>query len=62
MFILKKLGFVEKRQTGNYLIMDSLSTKKIIPVPMHTKDTKQGTLKAIIKQAGSDEQTFLQLK
>ena len=60
--ILQKLGFVQKRQTGSHLIMYHPDLKKIIPVPMHTKDIKTGTLKSIIKQAESDEATFLKLK
>lgn len=60
--ILKKLGFNQKRQTGSHLIMYNSESKKIIPVPMHTKDIKTGTLKSIIKQADSDEKTFLKLK
>ncbi|OGE18860.1 hypothetical protein A3J19_04890 [Candidatus Daviesbacteria bacterium RIFCSPLOWO2_02_FULL_41_8] len=60
--ILQKLGFIKKRQTGSHLIMYHSKLKKIIPVPMHTKDIKTGTLKSIIKQAGSDEATFIELK
>lgn len=60
--ILQKLGFVQKRQTGSHLIIYNPKLKKIIPVPMHTKDIKIGTLKSIIKQAESNEATFLKLK
>lgn len=60
--ILGKLGFVQKRQTGSHLIMFHPTSKKIIPVPMHTKDIKPGLMKSIIKQAGSTEEDFLKLK
>lgn len=60
--ILKKLGFVEKRQAGSHLIMYSLDMNKIIPVPIHPKDLKKGLLKSIIKQADSSEGEFLKLK
>ena len=60
--ILKKLGFEEKRQTGNHLIMYHPERKRIIPVPIHAKDLKKGLLKGIIKQAESTEEEFLKLK
>jgi predicted RNA binding protein YcfA (HicA-like mRNA interferase family) len=60
--ILQKLGFTQKRQTGSHLIMYSSSLKRTIPVPMHSKDLKTGTLRSIIKQADSTEEEFLKLK
>lgn len=60
--ILKKLGFVEKRQTGSHKIMHHGDKNKIIPVPIHTKDIKKGLMKSIIKEAQSSEEEFLRLK
>ena len=60
--ILKKLGFIEKRQAGSHLIMYSSELNKIIPVPIHPKDLKKGLLRGIIKQAESSEKEFLELK
>ncbi len=60
--ILKKLGFVEKRQTGSHVILYHQDKRKIIPIPMHTKDLKKGLLRGIIKQAGSSEEEFLKLR
>ncbi len=60
--ILQKLGFIQKRQTGSHLIMYNSVTKRTIPVPMHNKDLKAGTLRSIIKQAESTEKEFLKLK
>lgn len=60
--ILQKLGFIQKRQTGSHLIMHNLKLNRIIPVPMHTKDIKTGTLKSIIKQAELTEDEFIKLK
>lgn len=60
--ILKKLGFMEKRQTGSHLIMHHSIKNKIIPVPIHTKDIKKGLTKGIIKQAESTEKEFIKLK
>ncbi len=60
--ILQKLGYIEKRQTGSHLIMYNPKLKKIIPVPMHTKDLKKGLLRGIIKQVSSSQEEFLKLK
>ena len=60
--ILARLGFVEKRQTGSHRIFFRSSDKKIIPVPMHTKDLKRGLVKGIIKQVSSSEEEFTKLK
>lgn len=60
--ILKKLGYIEKRQTGSHLIMFNPELKLIIPVPIHTKELKKGLVRAIIKEASSTEKEFLRLK
>ena len=60
--ILQKLGYIKKRQTGSHLIMYNPESKKIIPVPMHTKELKKGLVRGIIKQAQSSEEEFLKLK
>lgn len=60
--ILKKLGFIPKRQTGSHKMMYHVGKNKIIPVPIHTKDIKSGLMKSIIKQAESTEKEFLELK
>ena len=60
--ILKKLGYIEKRQAGSHLIMFNLESKRIIPVPMHAKELKKGLVRSIIKEADSSEREFLQLK
>ena len=60
--ILKKLGYLSKRQTGSHLIMYHPNKNKIIPVPIHTKDLKKGLLKGIIKEAESSEKEFISLK
>lgn len=60
--ILQKLGFIKKRQTGSHLIFYSPELRRIIPVPMHTKDIKKGLLRGIIKQADSTEEEFIKLK
>ncbi|MFH1402147.1 MAG: type II toxin-antitoxin system HicA family toxin [Patescibacteria group bacterium] len=49
--ILKKIGFVERGQTGSHLIFSHCQTNKIVPVPIHTKELKTGTLLNILRQA-----------
>jgi len=60
--VLRKLGFVEKRQRGSHLVMYSPKLKRTIPVPMHNKDIKKGLAKKIIKDSESTEKEFLKLK
>ncbi len=60
--ILQKLGYMQKRQTGSHLMMYNPKVKRLIPVPMHTKELKRGLVKGIIKQAESTEKEFLKLK
>lgn len=60
--ILQKLGYIRKRQTGSHLIMYHPDLKRIIPVPMHTKELKRRLVRAIIKEAESTEEEFLKLK
>ena len=50
--ILKKHGFVMKRQTGSHRTFSNLKSKKLTVVPMHRGDLAIGTLKSIVKQAG----------
>ncbi len=60
--ILQKLGYIQKRQTGSHLMMYHPKSKRIIPVPMHTRELKKGLVKGIIKQAESSEKEFIKLK
>ncbi len=60
--ILRKLGYIEKRQRGSHLIMWGQKSGISISVPIHTKDLKRGLLKGIIKDAKSSEKEFLKLK
>lgn len=50
--VLEKAGWQNKRQTGSHLIMVNEGLRKAIPIPMHNKDLKTGTLHGIIKRAG----------
>jgi predicted RNA binding protein YcfA (HicA-like mRNA interferase family) len=52
---LKRLGFVQLRQTGSHLILRK--DQRTVVVPQH-KPLKPGTLKGIIEQAGSTLEQF----
>ncbi len=56
---LLKVGFIKKRQTGSHLIL--YRNGKIVPIPMHNKDLKKGTLKSMIKQSGLSLKEFIKL-
>jgi len=58
----KLLKFLEKKkfyihhQVGSHIVLKSLADpSKRVTLPMHNKDLKQGTLSAILKQAGIDK-------
>lgn len=60
--VLRKLGYIEKRQTGSHKIFLNPSKRKIIPVPIHNKDLKKGLVKApIIRELKITEEEFLKL-
>ena len=60
--MFEKLGYAIHRQRGSHLIMIHPLRKMHQPViPMHRKELKRGTLKAIIRQSGLTTQEFLDL-
>ncbi len=56
--ILKKHGFIVKRQTGSHCTFHQSETHKTTVVPIHSGDLAIGTLKSIIKQAGLTVKDF----
>ncbi len=52
---LKRAGFIEHHQTGSHLYLWHPSRERMTSVPMHARDLKRGTAKAILKQAGLTE-------
>jgi len=57
---LKKLGFEFDRQAaGSHEIWYNPSTDCYTTIPNHPGDMPEGTLKAILKQAGISNETFL---
>lgn len=52
---LKRCGFVEHHQTGSHLYLWHPAKQRMTSVPMHARDLKRGTAKAILKQSGLSE-------
>lgn len=60
---LKKHGFVFYRQAaGSHEIWLNTETNKITTIPNHPGDMPEGTLNAILKQAGIIVDDFLNIK
>lgn len=58
--VLKKLGFIEHHQTGSHLYLLNPVSKRMTSVPMHARDLKRGTMRAILEQAGITDDAFLE--
>ena len=57
---LKLFGFEFYRQAaGSHEIWNNPVTKRYTTIPNHTGDMPEGTLRAILKQAGVDVEEFL---
>lgn len=60
---LKKLGFVLDRQAaGSHEIWYNPETENYTTIPNHSGDLPEGTVRAILKQAGISPDDFLQTK
>ena len=55
---LKRAGFTEHHQSGSHLFLKHPATRHVFSVPMHNKELKRPTMKAIIKQSGLSEDEF----
>jgi predicted RNA binding protein YcfA (HicA-like mRNA interferase family) len=61
--ILKKFGFEFYRQAaGSHEIWYNSTTNRYTTVPNHTGDMPEGTLKAILTQAGIEVEEFIKSK
>jgi predicted RNA binding protein YcfA (HicA-like mRNA interferase family) len=59
---LKRSGFVFDRQAaGSHEIWFNPTTSRYTTVPNHPGDMPEGTLRAILRQAGIDPDDFLRL-
>ena len=60
---LKKFGFLFYRQAaGSHEIWHNTKTGKFTTIPNHTGDMPEGTLQAILKQAGINPSGFVNMK
>lgn len=60
---LKQFGFEFHRQAaGSHEIWHNAATNKFTTIPNHTGDMPEGTLRAILKQAGVEPEEFLSSK
>lgn len=59
--IFKILGFTVDRQRGSHVVMYDKKRRFRAVIPMHTKDIKQGTLKALLKQTNTSDEVFLRV-
>jgi len=60
---LKKKGFEFYRQAaGSHEIWYNPQSKRFTTIPNHSGDMPEGTLKAILKQAGINVEDFLRTK
>lgn len=55
---LKKLGFVEDRQSGSHKIFYHSETQERAVVPYHLKELPKGTLSAILREANILRENF----
>lgn len=49
---LEKHGWELARVRGSHYIMKHPSDRRTIPIPLHNRDLKTGTLRGIMRQAG----------
>ena len=60
---LKRLGFEFYRQAaGSHEIWHNPVTKRFTTIPNHSGDMPEGTLRAILKQAGVDVNEFVSMR
>jgi predicted RNA binding protein YcfA (HicA-like mRNA interferase family) len=58
---LKRFGFEFHRQAaGSHEIWVNPTTERLTTIPNHPGDMPEGTLRAILKQAGIEPEDFLQ--
>jgi len=56
--VLQRAGFEFQRQKGSHVTLRSAQSRRTVVIPMHSGDLKRPLLKAILEQAGLDEDEF----
>ena len=60
--VLKQVGFVERRQKGSHLHMFRAADHRRVTIPIHSgRSIPIGTLKAILKDAGLNNELLREL-
>lgn len=59
--VLEQKGWLLDRVRGSHHIMVHPSERRAVPVPMHNRDLKIGTLRAILALAGISREEFRDL-
>jgi predicted RNA binding protein YcfA (HicA-like mRNA interferase family) len=60
---VKKFGFLfDRNAAGSHEIWYNPTSERYTTIPNHPGDMPEGTLKAILKQAGIDAEDFLSVK
>ena len=49
--VLQKKGWQIERVRGSHYIMKNPEMRRVVPIPMHSKELKTGTLVAIMRSA-----------
>ena len=55
---LKRAGFQEHHQRGSHLYLWHPEHSLMTSIPMHARDLRRGTMKAILSQAGLTDDEF----
>lgn len=58
---LKKINFFIDHQKGSHITMLNEKNNRRVTIPFHNKDLKKGTLKSILRQAGTSAEEFNRL-
>ncbi len=56
---LRRAGFLVHHQTGSHVILKHAAGVRRVTVPMHARDLKTGTLRAIVREAGMSVDEFV---
>ena len=59
--VLLKKGCIEKRQTGSHRIFYYPEKRRIIVIPIHSRDIKRGLFHSIIKELDLSVNEFIKL-
>jgi predicted RNA binding protein YcfA (HicA-like mRNA interferase family) len=57
---LRRAGFNVHHQTGSHAVLKHASGRRVT-VPMHNRDLKTGTLRAIVRESGMSVDEFVAL-